>query len=66
MTSTPPAPHGGYQPEIYAAGLGGVVPALPMAYPELGARAAQALPPSVVSYIAGGAGTLRRVTVPGA
>ena len=66
MTSTPPAPHGDYQSEIYAAGLAGVVPALPMAYPELEARAAQALPPSVVSYVAGGAGTLRRVTVPGA
>ena len=74
MTSTPPAPHGGYQSEIYAAGLrgvvpaaaglGGVVPALPMAYPELEARAAQALPPSVVSYVAGGARILRRVTVP--
>ena len=37
-----------------------------MAYPELEGRAAQALPPSVVSYIAGGAGTLRRVTVPSA
>ena len=41
-----------------------MVPALPMAYPEREARAAQALPSSVVSSIAGGAGTLRRVTVP--
>ena len=57
MTSTPPAPYGDYQLEIYAAGLGGVVPALPMAYPELEARAARALPPSVLSYVAGGAGT---------
>ncbi len=56
MTSTP-APYGDYQFEIYAAGLGGVVPALPMAYPELEARAAQALPPSVLCYVAGGAGT---------
>ena len=66
MTRTPPAPYGDYQSEIYAAGPGGVVPALPMAYPELEARAAQTLPPSVVSDVAGGAGTLRRVTVPGA
>ena len=57
MTSTPPAPYGDYQSEIYAAGLGGVVPTLPMAYPELEARAARALPPSVWSYVAGGAGT---------
>ena len=55
MTSTPPAPYGDCQFEIYAAGLGGVVPALPMAYPELKARAAAALPPSVLSYVAGGA-----------
>jgi lactate 2-monooxygenase len=57
MTSTPPAPYGDYQVEIYAAGLGGVVPTLPMAYPELEARAARALPPPVHSYVAGGAGT---------
>jgi lactate 2-monooxygenase len=57
MTSTPPAPYGDYQFEIYAAGLDGVVPTLPMAYPELEARAARALPPSLVSYVAGGAGT---------
>jgi lactate 2-monooxygenase len=57
MTSTPPGAYGDYQFEIYAAGLGGVVPAFPMAYPELEARAAAALPPSVLSYVAGGAGT---------
>ena len=57
MTSTPPAPYGDYQIEIYVAGLGGTVPTLPMAYPELEARAAHALPPSVRSYVAGGAGT---------
>jgi len=57
MTSTPPGAYGDYQVEIYAAGLGGVVPAFPMAYPELEARAAAALPPSVLSYVAGGAGT---------
>jgi lactate 2-monooxygenase len=49
-------PYGNYQHEIYFAGLGGVVPALPMAFDDLQARAAQALPPSVWSYVAGGAG----------
>ena len=34
MTSTPPGAYGDYQFEIYAAGLGGVVPAFPMAYPS--------------------------------
>jgi lactate 2-monooxygenase len=48
---------GDYQREIYLAGLQGVVPAFPMAYAELEARAAQALPPSVLSYVAGGAGS---------
>ncbi len=57
MTSTPPAAFGDYQLEIYGAGLRGVLPAFPMAYAELEARAAQALSPSVLSYVAGGAGT---------
>jgi lactate 2-monooxygenase len=48
---------GDYQTEIYGAGLRGVLPRFPMAYPELEARAAQALPPSVLSYVAGGAGS---------
>ncbi|MFE5797448.1 alpha-hydroxy-acid oxidizing protein [Streptomyces sp. NPDC056503] len=48
--------YGDYQNEIYLAGLGGVLPGLPMTYAELEARAAAALPPSVVSYVAGGAG----------
>ena len=47
---------GDYQLEIYGAGLRGVVPAFPMAFAELEARAARALPPSVLSYVAGGAG----------
>jgi isopentenyl diphosphate isomerase/L-lactate dehydrogenase-like FMN-dependent dehydrogenase len=47
---------GDYQLEIYGAGLRGVLPAFPMAFAELEARAAQALPPSVLSYVAGGAG----------
>jgi hypothetical protein len=57
MTSTRPAPFGDYQLEIYLAGLHGTLPALPMAYAELEARAAQALSPSVLSYVAGGAGS---------
>jgi lactate 2-monooxygenase len=48
---------GDYQLEIYLAGLQGVLPAFPMSFAELEARAAQALPPSVLSYVAGGAGT---------
>ena len=56
MTS-PPSAFGDYQFEIYADGLRGVLPAFPMAYAELEARAEQALSPSVLSYVAGGAGT---------
>jgi lactate 2-monooxygenase len=56
MTSMRPAAYGDYQLEIYLAGLSGILPGFPMAYPELEARAAQALPPSVLSYVAGGAG----------
>jgi lactate 2-monooxygenase len=56
MTSPQPA-FGDYQLEIYGAGLRGVIPEFPMAFAELEARAAQALPPSVLSYVAGGAGT---------
>jgi lactate 2-monooxygenase len=52
----PPPAFGDFQNEIYNAGLTGRIPALPMAYAELERRAAQALPPSVVSYVAGGAG----------
>ncbi|MFC9589052.1 alpha-hydroxy-acid oxidizing protein [Streptomyces sp. NPDC056944] len=47
---------GDYQNEIYLHGLGGVTPALPMTYAELEAKARGALPPSVLSYVAGGAG----------
>ena len=56
MTTTRP-PFGDYQLEIYLDGLRGVLPAFPMAFAELEARAAQALPPSVLSYVAGGAGS---------
>jgi lactate 2-monooxygenase len=52
----PPPGFGDFQNEIYLAGLTGRIPTLPMAYAELERRAAQALPPSVVSYVAGGAG----------
>ncbi|WP_236566764.1 lactate 2-monooxygenase [Nocardia sp. CY41] len=47
---------GDYQNEIYFQGLGGVLPDLPMTYAELEAKAQAALPPSIWSYVAGGAG----------
>jgi lactate 2-monooxygenase len=57
MTSPPPSAFGDYQLEIYGDGLRGVLPAFPMAYAELEARAERALSPSLLSYVAGGAGT---------
>lgn len=50
---------GDYQFEIYLQGLAGVLPAFPMTYAELEAKAAAALSPSVWSYVAGGAGDER-------
>ena len=50
---------GDYQNEIYLQGLAGVAPSLPMVFAELEAKAAKALPPSVWSYVAGGAGDER-------
>ncbi|GAA2803341.1 lactate 2-monooxygenase [Kitasatospora paracochleata] len=47
---------GDYQNEIYFEGLFGVLPAYPMDFAELESRARAALPPSVWSYVAGGAG----------
>ncbi|MFJ4713793.1 alpha-hydroxy-acid oxidizing protein [Streptomyces sp. NPDC088785] len=47
---------GDYQYEIYLDGLRGVVPTLPMEFGELERRAEAALPPSIWSYVAGGAG----------
>ncbi|MEU2120384.1 lactate 2-monooxygenase [Nocardia niwae] len=47
---------GDYQNEIYFQGLGGVLPDFPMTYADLEAKAQAALPPSVWSYVAGGAG----------
>ncbi|MEW2527020.1 lactate 2-monooxygenase [Streptomyces sp. NPDC047071] len=50
---------GSYQNEIYLEGLGGVVPRFPMDFAGWEARARAALPPSVWSYVAGGAGDER-------
>jgi isopentenyl diphosphate isomerase/L-lactate dehydrogenase-like FMN-dependent dehydrogenase len=50
---------GDYQNEIYFNGLFGRLPALPMDFAELARRAEAALPPSVWSYVAGGAGDER-------
>ncbi|MEU2563123.1 lactate 2-monooxygenase [Streptomyces longispororuber] len=47
---------GSYQNEIYLDGLGGVAPRFPMGFAEWEVRAEAALPPSVWSYVAGGAG----------
>ena len=52
----PAAPYGDLQLDIYLAGLSGTVPSLPMSFAELESRAAHALPPPVLSYVAGGAG----------
>jgi len=50
---------GDYQNEIYLQGLAGVVPSLPMAFADWEAKAELALPPSIWSYVAGGAGDER-------
>ena len=50
---------GDYQNEIYIAGLSGVVPSFPMRFEELEARAREAMPASVVSYVAAGCGDER-------
>ncbi|OBB83380.1 alpha-hydroxy-acid oxidizing protein [Mycobacterium sp. 852002-30065_SCH5024008] len=50
---------GDYQNEIYFKGLGGIAPALPMAFAALEARAERAMSPSVWSYVTGGAGDER-------
>ncbi len=47
---------GDYQFEIYLNGLAGVLPRFPMTFSELEERAERALPTSVWSYVAGGAG----------
>ena len=50
---------GDYQNEIYFNGLFGRLPALPMDFAELARRAEAALPPSIWSYVTGGAGDER-------
>ena len=56
MTS-PQGAFGDYQLEIYGAGLRGILPSFPMSFAELETRAEQALSPSLLSYVAGGAGS---------
>ncbi|MEU9471793.1 hypothetical protein AB0D78_35345 [Streptomyces avermitilis] len=48
--------YGDYQDEVYMDGLRGVVPRFPMTYDELEPLAQAAMPTSVRSYVAGGAG----------
>jgi lactate 2-monooxygenase len=48
--------YGDYQMEIYRAGLNGRLPKLPVDFRELEARAHAAMPPGLVSYVAGGCG----------
>ncbi|MEU9130525.1 alpha-hydroxy-acid oxidizing protein [Kitasatospora sp. NPDC048540] len=50
------AQFGDYQNEIYLGGLSGVLPTMPMVFADLEERARAAMPPSVLSYVAGGAG----------
>ncbi len=54
MALTPP--FGNYQLEIYLAGLQGVLPTQPMNYEELERRGQLAMPPTLLSYCAGGCG----------
>ena len=48
--------YGDFQMELYLGGLTGVRSPHPMTFAELEARAAKALPPEILSYVAGGAG----------
>src|SRR5581483_305897 len=48
--------YGDFQLEIYIGGLNGLRPPFPMTYEHLRRRAAEALAPEVLSYVAGGAG----------
>ncbi|MEV5649438.1 lactate 2-monooxygenase [Nocardia sp. NPDC052254] len=50
---------GDFQNEIYFQGLRGVAPEYPVAHAELEQRAQAAMPPSIWSYVAGGAGDER-------
>ncbi|WP_166904151.1 alpha-hydroxy-acid oxidizing protein [Mycobacterium sp. DL440] len=51
--------YGDYQLEIYLQGLSGVLPTMPMDYASLEAKAQAAMPASIWSYVAGGAGDER-------
>ncbi|OBG81296.1 lactate 2-monooxygenase [Mycobacterium sp. E802] len=51
--------YGDFQLEIYLQGLSGVMPTMPMDYAALEAKAQAAMPASVWSYVAGGAGDER-------
>lgn len=51
--------YGDYQLEIYLQGLSGVLPTMPMDYAGLEAKAQAAMPASIWSYVAGGAGDER-------
>ncbi|MCX5085473.1 lactate 2-monooxygenase [Streptomyces sp. NBC_00401] len=55
MTNVTPN-FGDFQLDVYMRGLSGVRDNLPFTYAELEARAHAALPPDVMSYVAGGAG----------
>ncbi|WP_405563838.1 alpha-hydroxy-acid oxidizing protein [Streptomyces sp. NBC_01180] len=57
--AVPQGPFGDYQNEIYLHGLSGALPRYPMTFAELEERAQHAMPPSVWSYVAGGAGDER-------
>ncbi len=48
--------YGDFQNAIYAAGMQGVVPKLPVDFATLEARAIEAMPPSVRDYVTGGCG----------
>ena len=51
--------YGDYQLEIYLQGLAGVLPSMPMDYATLESKAQHAMPASIWSYVAGGAGDER-------
>ncbi|MFF8878283.1 alpha-hydroxy-acid oxidizing protein [Streptomyces flaveolus] len=53
---TPQETYAAYQNEIYLGGLSGVVPEHPMSFAELEERARHAMPATLWSYVAGGAG----------
>ena len=53
------AQYGDYQNEIYFRGLQGIVPDVPVDFATLEARATEAMPPHVLSYVQGGCGDER-------